>query len=84
MVVAEMYTAATTTNEGTLTALASTTATAVVTATPSAITTIWYADIHGFIEQPSNASTSAFNIMVKTATSGDAVTVYRGSFCEVE
>ena len=58
-----------------------TTATSVVSATPSATATIFLANIDGFVEQPSNASSSAFNIMVSTATSGDAVTVKRGSFC---
>ena len=63
-------------------ALASTTATAILTGTPSAITTVWPAEIHGVVEQPSGTA-SAINIMVKTATSGDAVTVYRGSFCRI-
>lgn len=63
-------------------ALASTTATAVMTATPSAITTVWSAEMHGVIEQPSGTA-SAINIMVKTATAADAVTVKRGSYCRV-
>lgn len=68
---------------GTLAALASTTATAIVSATPAATTTKYTIDLNGFIEQPSNAMTSAINIMVKTATGGDAVTIYRGSFCRI-
>lgn len=60
-----------------------TTATAVVSATPSAITTIWNARIRGFIENPSNASTNVINVMVSTAAGADAVTVKRGSFCKL-
>lgn len=77
------YTSATAATEGTLVNLASTTATAIVTATPSAVTTVWMAQLHGMIEQPSNASSSAINIMVKTATAADVVSVKRGSFCTV-
>jgi predicted RecA/RadA family phage recombinase len=68
---------------GTLVALNSTTATAIVTGTPSAITTTWQAELHGVIEAPSNASSSAINIMVKTANSANVVSVKRGSFCTV-
>jgi hypothetical protein len=78
-----IYTSATAATEGNLPTLTTTTATAIMTGTPSAITTIWIADIDGYIEQPSNASSSAVNLMVKTATSGDAVTVKRGSYCRV-
>lgn len=77
------YTSATAATEGTMVNLASTTATAIVTATPSAVTTVWMAQLHGMIEQPSNASSSAINIMVKTATAADVVSVKRGSFCTV-
>lgn len=76
-----MYTNTTASTEGNLVALASTTATAIVSATPSAITTNWLATISGFIEAPSNASSSAIQIMVSTATAADTVTVKRGSFC---
>lgn len=69
--------------EANLPTLASTTATAIVSATPSAITTIWEADLNGFIEQPSNASSSAITILASTAAGADAVTVKRGSFCRV-
>jgi hypothetical protein len=68
---------------GALVALQSTTATAIVSATPSATGTNYTAQITGFIEAPSNASSTAINVMVSTATSGDAVTVYEGSFCHV-
>jgi hypothetical protein len=78
-----MQTAATVFTEGNLPTLTTTTATAIVSATPSAITTVWNADLYGFIEQPSNASTSAVQIQVKTATAGDAVTVKRGSVCRI-
>jgi len=78
-----IHTSATVTTNGNLPTLTSTTATAIVTGTPSAITTVWNAELFGFIENPSNASTTAINIMVKTATAGDAVTVKRGSLCRI-
>lgn len=66
---------------GTLNGLTTTTATAVVSVAPSAITTIWKAEMDGTAELPSNASPTVLNFMVSTATSGDAVTVKRGSYC---
>lgn len=69
---------------GTLAASTTTTATAVVSATPSAITTIWPAELHLFIEQPSNAGTSVFSIRVSTATAADTVTIKRGSYCTLQ
>ncbi|HEV1286555.1 MAG TPA: hypothetical protein VNU44_14635 [Bryobacteraceae bacterium] len=78
-----MNTNVTATTQANLPTLTTTTATAIVTATPSAITTIWNADLNGFIEQPSNASASVVQIMVSTATAADVVTVKRGSFCRV-
>lgn len=68
---------------GNLPTLTTTTATAIVSGTPSAITTVWNAETAGLIENPSNASTNTVNFMIKTATSGDAVTIKRGSFCQV-
>lgn len=76
-----MYPNTTTLATGTLTALTTTTATSVVSATPSAIATIWRALVSGTLEFPSNASPTVFNLLVSTATSGDVVTVYRGSKC---
>ena len=77
----EMYTSASVTASGNLVGLNSTTATAIVSGTPSATGTVWNADLSGFIEAPSNASSSAIQIMVSTATAGDAVTIKRGSWC---
>jgi len=68
---------------GTLNGLTTTTATAIVSVAPSAITTIWKAEMDGTIEAPSNASPTVVNWMVSTATSADAVTVKRGSYCSV-
>jgi hypothetical protein len=73
-------TSATAFTAGNLTGLASTTATNVVSATPSVITTNWNAEIHGMIEQPSG-SANTVTILVSTATAGDTVTVKRGSYC---
>lgn len=66
---------------GTLNGLATTTATPIVSVAPSAITTIWKAEMDGVVEAPSNASPTVVNWMVSTATSGDAVTIKRGSAC---
>lgn len=66
---------------GVLTAFASTTATSVTSATPGATATVYEWEMHGLVEHPSNATPSVFQVMVKTATSADVVTVYRGSYC---
>jgi hypothetical protein len=78
-----MYTSATASTEGTVAASTATTAVSLVSATPSVITTIWHAQLHFLIEQPSNASTSVFTIRVSTATAADTVTVKRGSYCSL-
>jgi hypothetical protein len=80
----EIHTNTTAATYGNLPTLSTSTATAIVTATPSAITTVWNAELRGFIENPSNASANTINIMVKTATGADAVTVKRGSFCVIQ
>jgi hypothetical protein len=65
---------------GTLPTLATTTATAIVSGTPGAQATNYTVHLGGRIENPA-ATANTFNIMVSTATSGDAVTVLRGSSC---
>lgn len=77
-----VQTNATVFTSGNLPALTTTTATAVVTFTPSAITTIWEADLDGFIENPSGVL-NTINIMVQTSAGADAVTVKKDSFCRV-
>jgi len=74
-----LYTSATVFTTGVLATLNTTTATSVVSGTPSATATNFVADLSGTIENSANAN--AFNIMVSTATSGDAVTILRGSYC---
>lgn len=67
--------------------LATTTATAIVSGTPSAFAAsctaaacnVW--ELDGTIENP--ASAQVINIMVSTATAADAVTVMRGSYCSI-
>lgn len=66
--------------DGTLTGLTTTTATAIITFTDSAITTIFNAELHGMIENPSGVA-NTINIMVKTGTAADTMTVKRGSYC---
>lgn len=68
---------------GTLDNLTTTTATNIVSVAPSAITTIWKAVVDGLISAPSNASPTVLNFMVSTATSGDAVTIKKGSACTI-
>lgn len=79
----EIHTAAAVLAQGNLVGLATTTATAIVSATPSAITTDWNAEVSGMVEAPSNASSSAIQFKVSTATAADTVTVRRGSFCQL-
>jgi len=78
-----IYTNTTASTEGTLTGLATTTATDIVSASPAATATKFVAQVSGFIEAPSNASSSAITIRVSTATAADLVTVYRGSMCQL-
>lgn len=80
---ATSYSNTTAETTGTLFALTTTTATAIVSVAPSAITTVWKAVVDGTLEAPSNASPTVLNFMVSTATSGDAVTVKRGSSCSL-
>jgi hypothetical protein len=65
---------------GTLATLTTTTATAIVTGTPGATATNYTAELDGTIESP---SANTINIMVSTATAADAVTVLRGSYCQL-
>lgn len=66
---------------GTLTGLNTTTATSIVTLTPSATATVFGADLDGSIEEPAKANGQVINIMVQTSNSGDLPTVKRGSYC---
>ena len=66
---------------GTLATLSTTTATNIVSGTPGATATNYVVMLDGTIENPASANT--FNIMVSTAVSGDAVTVKRGSYCQL-
>lgn len=79
----EIHTSASVIAAANLVGLATTTATAIISATPSAITTDWNAEVSGMVEAPSNASSSAIRLMVSTATAADTVTVRRGSFCQL-
>jgi hypothetical protein len=67
---------------GTLPTLTTTTATAIVTGTPGATATNYTIHLAGQIENPAIAL-NAINVMVSTATSGDAVTVLRGFSCHI-
>jgi hypothetical protein len=77
------FTAAAVEATGTLVGLATTTPTAVVTFTPSVITTVWKAELDGTIEQPSNATPGVFGVYASTTTGTDNLIVKRGSYCSV-
>ena len=72
----------------TLPTLTTTTATNIGTFTPSAfgaigtVADIFTADIHGTLEQGAGATT--LNIMALSGSGSDALTIYRGSYCELE
>ena len=80
---ANVFTSASVTAAGTLVSLASTTPTSVVTFTPSAITTVWRAELDFTVEQPSNATPGVFGIYIATTTGTDNIIVKRGSYCSV-
>lgn len=82
MAKAQVATSATAETDGNLPILNTTTATAIVTFTPSAITTVWNADIDGLIETQSGAQ-ATINIMAQTSNAADLLTVKRGSFCRI-
>jgi hypothetical protein len=65
---------------GNLPTLSTTTATAIVTATPSAITTIWNADLSGMIVNPSQAA-NIISFMVKTSALDHSITIEKDSYC---
>jgi hypothetical protein len=66
---------------GVLSNLATTTATSIVTFTPSATATVFGADLDGSIDEPANNQGQVVNIMVQTSNSSDLPTVKRGSYC---
>ena len=76
-------TSTTASTAGNLATLTTTTATPIVSATPGATGTNYMAEISGYIEAPSNASSSAIRIMVSTATATDLITIRRGSHCRL-
>jgi lysophospholipase L1-like esterase len=67
---------------GVLATLATTTATNVVSGTPGATATNYTVTLDFTLEEPATTANTV-NIMVSTATSGDAVTVLRDSFCQL-
>ena len=77
-----MNTSATTTTAGSLVDLTTTTATTIVSHAASAAF-VGNVILSGVIQQPSNASSSAIDIMVSQATAADVVTVRAGSYCRV-
>ena len=78
-----VFITASTVTAGTLTALASTTPTAVVTFTPGVATTIYRAELDATIEQPSNATPGVLGVYVQTTTGTDNIIVKRGTSCTV-
>lgn len=68
---------------GTLATLATTTATNIVSGTPTAAATNYTVHLGGTIENPATTA-NTFTIDVSTGTAADTVTVLRGSKCTVE
>lgn len=67
--------------EGAVQNLTTTTATALVSGTPSAITTVFPADIYGTIQN--GASTSTLTLLAFTGNAADSITIQAGSYCYV-
>jgi hypothetical protein len=77
------HTSTTVTTEGNLPTLTTSTDTAIVTATPSAATTIFAVDLYGFIQEPASTTAPVVQISVLTGSSSDVITVEQGSYCQV-
>lgn len=67
---------------GVLANLTSTTATAIVTFTPTATTTN-YADIYGVMQMPSSAGSGTVQMMVQQSTAADVIVIKAGSYCKI-
>jgi hypothetical protein len=76
-----MGTSTTAYTTGNLANLTTTTATAIVTATPT-VTTVNSVHLSGVIQQPSNASSSAVNIMVSQSTAANVIVIKAGSMMQ--
>ncbi|HLW53253.1 MAG TPA: hypothetical protein VKW06_10460 [Candidatus Angelobacter sp.] len=74
-----VYTAAAVSTSADLTNLTTTTATNIVTFTPSATGTVFHSVLEGTIQASSSPPT--VNIMVLTGNASDAITVKAGSYC---
>jgi hypothetical protein len=77
-----MGTSTTAYTTGNLANLTTTTATAIVTATPT-VTTVNSVHLSGVIQQPSNGSSSAVNIMVSQSTAANVIVIKAGSRCRI-
>ena len=67
--------------EGSVQNLTSTTATSLVTGTPSAITTVFQAEINGTIQVGATAGT--LQVLAFTGNVSDSITVQAGSYCSI-
>lgn len=77
----KVWTSATAFTSGVLPTLATTTATNIVTFTPSATATNFLAELNGTVELSAAANT--VNFMALTGNASDALTIKRGSYCQV-
>lgn len=78
---ARVDTSASAVASGILNSLTTTTATAIITFTPSTFGTVFGADLDGTFELPGGENT--VNIMVQTSNSSDLPTIKRGSYCSI-
>lgn len=76
-----VYTAAGVSTSGTLSTLSSTTATNILTFTPSATGTVFTAVLEGQLELGASANT--VNIMASQSNAADLLTIKRGSYCQL-
>ena len=65
---------------GTLAGLATTTATAIVSGTPT-VATANFVDLHFLVQQPSGTSAATITIEEKQATAADVIVNLKGSYC---
>jgi hypothetical protein len=73
------YTSASAFTFGTSGNVTTTTATNIVTFTPSVTGSVFAVDLDGQLENPAAANT--FNVMASQSNSADILTIKRGSFC---
>jgi hypothetical protein len=78
-----VFTNTTAVTSGVLATLTTTTATNIVSFTPGATATNFIAKLHGQIIEPANTGGNTINIMALTGAAADALTIRKGSSCQL-